>query len=179
MAEVLLRDLLATHGVGARVASAGLYPPGSPATADAVAVMADRGLDLQRHRSRQIDHALLSRADLILTMTREHVREVAVTDPSFLAKAFTLKELVHLGELVGPRLAGESHDAWMARLATSRRREALLGVGHDDAYDIADPIGGSRAQYRTTANELETLLIRMVELTWLLSGAGEARGLPA
>jgi protein-tyrosine phosphatase len=176
MAEVLLRNLIATHGVRARVASAGLYPSGSPATPDAVQVMADRGLDLRRHQSRQIDHDILGHADLVVTMTREHVREVAVGDVAFLDKTFTLKELVMLGDLVGPRRPGEPYKGWLARLAASRRREALLGVGHDDAYDVADPIGGTRAQYRATAKELEELLTRMLELVWNVPKDGEARG---
>src|ERR1044071_920605 len=67
MAEALLRDLIATHGLQARVISAGLYPSGNPATPDAVKVMAERGLDLQAHRSRQIEPSLLQAADLIVT----------------------------------------------------------------------------------------------------------------
>ena len=176
MAEVLLRDLIRTHGVSARAASAGLYPPGAPATAEAVQVMADRGLDLSGHRSRQIDQPMLAQADLIVTMTREHVREVAVADVTFLAKTFTLKELVGLGDQIGPCRPGEAPTGWMARLTTSRRREALLGVGHDDAYDVVDPIGGTKGQYRATAAELDALLARLVQLLWLARRDGEARG---
>lgn len=176
MAEALLRHLFVTHGVPARVTSAGLYPSGAPATPDAVAVMADRGLDISRHRSRQIDHDILGRADLVVTMTREHVREVAVGDVAFLGKTFTLKELVSLGEAIGPRPPGDATALWMARLASSRRREALLGVGHDDAYDVEDPIGGTRAQYRATAKELDGLLTRMVALIWNVGRDGAAQG---
>jgi protein-tyrosine phosphatase len=176
MAEALLRNLIATHRVPARVTSAGLYPSGAPATPDAVAEMADRGLDLSTHRSRQIDHDILGRADLVVTMTREHVREVAVGDVAFLVKTFTLKEIVALGEAAGPRRPGEATALWMARLAASRRRESLLGVGHDDAYDVEDPIGGTRAQYRATAAELEDLLTRMVALIWDIGRGGHAQG---
>jgi protein-tyrosine phosphatase len=166
MAEALLRHFITTYGLPARAASAGLYPSGSPATPDAVAVMADKGLDLRAHQSRQIDRQILGQADLVLTMTREHVREVAVIDVAFLGKTFTLKELVHLGEALGPRWPGEEPASWFARLAANRRREALLGVGHDDAYDVEDPIGGTKGQYRTTAAELERLLARAVALIW-------------
>jgi protein-tyrosine phosphatase len=166
MAEALLRDLIATHGLPARALSAGLYPSGSPATPDAVRVMADRGLDLERHRSRQIDPEILGQADLIVAMTREHVREVAVADVDFLRKTYTLKELVLLGDLVGPRRPGEPLDGWLGRLSAARRREALLGVGHDPVYDVEDPIGGSLAQYRATAAELDELLVQLVDLAF-------------
>lgn len=167
MAEALLRNLIATHQLPARVASAGLYPSGSPATPEAVQVMADRGLDLTRHVSRQISLPILTQAGLIITMAREHVREVAVADVGFLGKTFTLKELVTLGELHGPCGPHEEATDWMARIVSSRRREALLGVGHDAAYDVEDPIGGTKAQYRATAAELDALLGRAIDLLWL------------
>jgi protein-tyrosine phosphatase len=166
MAEVLLRDLIAQHDLPSRVISAGLYPSGSPATREAVRTMQERGLDLDPHRSRQIDDAVLRQADLILCMTREHVREVAVADVGFLTKTFTLKELVMLGDLVGPRRPGEALDDWLVRLGAARRRESLLGVGTDPVYDVDDPIGGSLNQFRATADELDGLLARAVDLVW-------------
>lgn len=166
MAEALLRHYFSTYHLPARASSAGLYPSGSPATPDAVAVLQEKGLDLSQHVSRQIDPELLGQADLVLAMAREHVREVAVVDTSFLGKTFTLKELVHLGEVVGPRWPGEEPAAWFRRLSTSRRREALLGVGFDDAYDVEDPIGMSKAKYKATAAELEALLATAVALLW-------------
>jgi protein-tyrosine phosphatase len=166
MAEALLRHRLQVHGVPAQVSSAGLLAAGSPATAEAVAVMAARGLELDAHRSRRIDRDLLGGADLILAMTREHVREVAVLDPPALARTFTLKELVRAGYDVGPRRAGESVGAWLDRVGADRRREALLGVGHDPDYDVEDPVGRPRAEYEQTAAELEHLLERVVALVW-------------
>lgn len=166
MAEALLRHRLRAHGVDARVSSAGLLPAGSPAMPEAVAVMAARGLVLDEHRSRRIDPSILDQADLIIGMTREHVREVAVLDPSALARTFTLKELVRAGYDVGPRRPGDAVSAWLARVGAQRRREALLGVGHDPAYDVEDPVGRPRAEYEHTATELEGLLERLVALVW-------------
>jgi protein-tyrosine phosphatase len=166
MAEALLRHRLEAHGVDARVSSAGLLPPGSPAMPEAVAVMAARGLVLEDHRSRRIEPSILDGADLILGMTREHVREVAVLDPSALARTFTLKELVRAGYDVGPRRPGEALPGWLARVGAQRRREALLGVGHNPDYDVEDPVGRPRAEYEQTATDLEQLLERVVALVW-------------
>lgn len=162
MAEALLRHRLEAVGVDAVVSSAGLYPGGRPATPHGVATMADRGLDLSGHRSRQIDAPRLLAADLVIGMTREHVREAAVLQPDVLSRAFTLKELVRTAAIAGPRRSGEDLDGWLARVAAERNRSDLLGVGHDDELDVADPVGLGRADYERTARLLDDLLAQVV-----------------
>ncbi len=166
MAEALLRHRLGATGAEVRVSSAGLLPGGRPATAHGQAVMADRGLDLSGHESRRVDSSMVAQADLIVGMAREHVREVAVIQPDALARAFTLKELVRAATAVGPRRSDEPLEQWLRTVAAGRRREALVGVGHDDSYDIADPVGGSRLDYNTTADELTHLLDVLVAMIW-------------
>lgn len=162
MAEVLLGHHLASAGVSAHVSSAGLLPGGRPATDHGVAAMADRGLDLSAHRSQQIDTGLLLHADLVIGMSREHVREAAVLLPEVIDRAFTLKELVAMAAVVGPRDRSEELDDWLRRVASARKRSALLGVGHDDQLDVADPVGLSRGHYDRTANLLDDLLGKVV-----------------
>jgi len=59
------------------VRSAGLMAPaGSPASAAAVAVAAEHGLDLSGHRAAQLDSDDLEWADLVLGMTHGHVDAV-------------------------------------------------------------------------------------------------------
>lgn len=166
MAEALLRHRLAAVGVDADVSSAGLHPGGRPATPHGVATMADRGLDLSGHRSRQIDAPLLLAADLVIGMTREHVREAAVLLPDVLGRAFTLKELVRTAAVTGPRRGGEDLDGWLRRLAAERSRSDLLGVGHDEELDVADPVGLGRADYERTARLLDGLLGQVVALAF-------------
>jgi protein-tyrosine phosphatase len=165
MAEALLRHHLGgAHDV--TVSSAGRYPGGSPATDHGQATMAARGLDLSRHTSRQLDKELLAQADLVIGMAREHVREAVVLDPGAIARTFTLKELVRAATAVGPRHEDEPLDGWLERVGAGRRREALLSVGHDEAFDIEDPIGRGRQDYEATAAELDHLLAVLVELAW-------------
>lgn len=166
MAEVLLRHRVAPVDGSVTVASAGLYEGGRPATPHAVATMADRGLELAPHRSRQVRPELLQTADLVVGMAREHVREVAIIEPTAAERSFTLKELVRLGELAGGRRSGEELGDWLRRISVARRRDDLVGVGHDDAYDIADPIGRDRVDYEATADELDGLLARLAALAW-------------
>lgn len=166
MAEALLRRRLEHLGVEATVSSAGLYPSGSPATDTVLQVMAHRGIDLEGHRSRQLTHELLTEADLVVGMTREHVREVAVLDAGALTRTFTLKELVRAGLDIGPRRHGESVAAWLGRAGAGRRREALLGVGHDPDFDVDDPVGRPLEDHEDTAVELEGLIDQLAALVW-------------
>ncbi|QDU71791.1 low molecular weight protein arginine phosphatase [Mucisphaera calidilacus] len=91
MAEVIARDLLARrHGVeaaslgdaGVEVGSAGVMTMGgSAASPEAVAVMAERGLDLSGHVSRGLTHELVRGSDLILAMTQGHLEALLSVAP--------------------------------------------------------------------------------------------------
>lgn len=166
MAEVLLRHHLGEASAEVMVSSAGLYRGGRSATAHGQAVMADRHLDLSRHRSRRLDRTLIERADLVIGMAREHVREAVVLDPGGLTRTFTLKELVRLASAEGRRPDDEPLARWLARLGATRRSEALMGEVHDDAYDVEDPVGRGRAAHESTARELDHLLALLVALAW-------------
>lgn len=161
-----MRRHLAAAGVDATVSSAGLHAGGAPATAHGVAAMADRGLDLGAHRSRRVEEDMVRRADLVIGMAREHVREAAVLGADLLVKSFTLKELARAAEAVGPRGHGEPFAVWLARVAAGRSFPALLGVGYDAVLDVEDPVGRGRADYDVTADLLDDLLGRVVALAF-------------
>jgi len=146
------------------VGSAGLRLVGEPASANGVDVLGERGLDLGAHRSRILDRQLLEDTDLVLAMAREHLREAVLALPDIWPRAFTLKELVRRGDLIGRRAPGESIDAWLARAHSGRNRADLLGSSPDD--DVEDPIGLSRSAYEKTADELSNLVDRLVDLLW-------------
>jgi protein-tyrosine phosphatase len=163
MAEGMLRALLAGHGTRADIASAGLLPGGAPATDDAIAVMADRGIDITRHVSQAIDPEVVRSTPLIIGMARQHVREAVVTYGADIERTFTLKELVRRGAEAGPRRPDETVFDWLARVGAGRRSSDLTGDHHEDD-DIPDPVGRPRADYETTADGLEILLGRLVAL---------------
>ncbi|MGQ0551877.1 MAG: Sua5/YciO/YrdC/YwlC family protein [Planctomycetota bacterium] len=61
-----------------RVLSAGLHTqPGHPASAHAIAALAELGLSLDAHRTSSVAPELLGEADLVLCMTRAHAAELA------------------------------------------------------------------------------------------------------
>ena len=73
MAEALCRQEAAKRGLtDVRATSAGLAADGSPAANNAVAVMGELGLDISRHRSRQLTKDLCESADLFAVMTEDH-----------------------------------------------------------------------------------------------------------
>ncbi len=59
------------------VSSAGTHGlEGYPAEPFAIEALAEMGIDISKHRARQIDRAMVRSADLILTMTADHARVV-------------------------------------------------------------------------------------------------------
>ena len=101
MAAALLGRKAAREGWDDRLAvcSAGLAAFPEPASAGATREMLVRGLDLQAHRSRKLTDAMVSGADLILTMTAGHKREILLRWPEAADKSFT-----------APEFAGEKGD---------------------------------------------------------------------
>lgn len=175
MAEAFLRRRLADLGVEARVHSAGRLFTDQPASADGVAVLEAMGYDTSGHRSRRLTPDMARGADLVLGMAREHVRDVAVIGADLWPRTFTLKELVRRAEQVGARSPNQPFDEWLAKVHAGRTTSDMLGASKDD--DVADPIGAGRSVYRRTANELDDLTARLVELGWARAraGAGGAR----
>jgi protein-tyrosine phosphatase len=165
MAEAFLRERLAEVGVAdVHVHSAGLFESGRAAPEDNVAVMAARGVDLTAHRSVQVTNEMLDAADLVVTMARDHVREVAVNAPQVWPRAFTLRELVRRGQDVGPRQAGQPLDEWIAKVHAGRTAAAMVGMSQED--DVADPMGRSRSAYEAAAAEIDDLITQLVPLVW-------------
>lgn len=83
MAEVLLAQRLEGRGISALVESAGIAAlVGQGADPVAQALMGTRGLDLARHRARQLTPELTRSFELILVMEAGQVRTVEAIDPT-------------------------------------------------------------------------------------------------
>ncbi len=147
------------------VASAGLLQGGYASPPEVVTTMAELGIDLSRHCSRQISSELLGSSDVIVTMARHHAREVVLLVPEVWGRTFTLKEFVRRGEMVGGRRRDEALGSWLARLHHGRQRTDL--VGSADADDVPDPIGGPLDGYRKTARQLGNLVEAVASLLWV------------
>lgn len=94
MAEVLMKREAEARGLSElEFASAGISVwPGSRASKNAVAAMAQRGLDIGRRASVQITPQLIAEADLVLTMTRSHADALREELPRYAARVHTLAD---------------------------------------------------------------------------------------
>jgi protein-tyrosine phosphatase len=139
-------------------------PGGREAPPQVVAAASRFGVDLSEHTSAQLSTDELALADVVITMTRQQLREVVLALPGVWPQAFTLPELVRRGERVGPRRVTQSIAEWIAEVHHGRRREEMIGAARED--DIADPYGGPDAGYRRMATTLADLVDRLGLLLW-------------
>lgn len=105
--EVLLsRELCA--GDMLQIASAGFHSPqGRPADPRMIALAAARGVDLSAHRSRTVDAAMLSEAELVLVMELRHKARLDAEHPEAADKSFLLSQITR-----DPRLPLEIADPY-------------------------------------------------------------------
>jgi protein-tyrosine phosphatase len=164
MAAAILQRELAQRGVAANVHSAGTHAvQQARATRDAVDAMHAEQLDISAHRSEPVRAEDLYKADIILTMTRAQLRELATRSPTAFPRLFTLKELARRARENDVR-ATETIAEWVARVGAGRRASDLLG---DDARDdVEDPIGRSRDFYLTIVQQLTDAVLEIARAGW-------------
>jgi len=160
MGELILR----AHRPALDVRSAGRLEGGVKASATAVDVLAQRGLDLSGHLSRTTTADLLADSDLIIGMTLEHVRDAILMNPGVRVRCFALKDLVRRAGGVGPRIPGQGLDEWLMVVGRGRTTADMLGASEAD--DVQDPMGRSADCYRRCADELDHLLGRVAALAF-------------
>lgn len=167
MAAALLQKRCDELKVDAHVQSAGTRATsGMPPTDEAIAAVAALDCDVAGHRSRTLDPADIAAADVIVTMAREHVRDLVVKHRDAWTRTFTLREVVRRADEIGARDEGneESLRAWAGRLGALRSTASLLDESQDD--DIPDPIGRPASFYADTAATLDDLITRFVRAAW-------------
>jgi len=172
MAEALLRSKL-PPACGIEVDSAGTIGDGTPPPDNAVKVMEDAGLDISERPSRPLDPRTLEAADLVVTMSRQHLVDVVTTHPPVLERAFTFADLLDRAATAGPRRPDETVAAWARRLSAGRTTVSILQL--PSAADIEDPIGGGIGVFEQTRILLDRLTSDLAALlTGEPGGAGEA-----
>ncbi len=96
MAEALFQKMIEEAGKKAKeiqVVSAGTAViQGQPPSKNAVEVLREKKIDITGHRAAPLTKELIQRADLILTMTRNHKEQVIKLAPWAKVKTYTLKE---------------------------------------------------------------------------------------
>ena len=155
-----------------RVRSAGVHGlKGHPAVAEMIAEARARGVDLTAHRGSPVSSEELRGSDLVLAMTERHRDQLVVLEPEARERVFTFKELARLAPHIEPVPTDVPP---RRRLRTLAKRAARLRPYVErpaDLEDVADPYGGSVAEYRACAREIADLVTVIADATF-----GPARG---
>lgn len=116
----------------------------------------------QAHASRRVNEAILADSDLIVTMTRQHRREVVGLDPRTVKRTFTLRELTRILWNIGgftPQPsdgAAPGRERLLVQIAHLSRFRGVAGgaspASTDD--DVIDPYGQSAAVYERSAGQI-------------------------
>lgn len=157
MAECMMLHSLEERGCNdVHVSSAGTWAyDGNPATPDAVATVAQDGIDLSDHRSRPIEMDELLAADVIVAMTSVHVRELTSLAPEVVDRIVLMKELREIDPVSVPEDApvDQKVDALLRGERPGRRR----------SLDVDDPMGLPASAYERCARELRAGIDVLVE----------------
>ncbi|SPD85135.1 conserved protein of unknown function [Micropruina glycogenica] len=158
LAEQLMRRAFQRLEVDALVASAGLLTGGFATPSVGVRVASNHGLDLTRHLSVQVGARLVEVSDLILTMTREHAREIVALAPDAWARVYPLKQFTELTDSITlPRRANFRDAAVM--VGEARRVNSILGNPSYDA--VEDPMGRPTQVWEAVLADLSTHIDRV------------------
>jgi protein-tyrosine phosphatase len=135
------------------IESAGLIVDGgAPVPRNGLLVASEIGIDLSTHRSRRADLRRLGDWDLILAMTREHVREIVGADATLWPRVFTIKQFRRWIDQHPPP-PGAPLRAWIDRVGADRSRFDAVGASVDD--DIGDPLRSPPQTWRKMARVMD------------------------
>ena len=115
---------------GVRVRSAGVFAAGgSPASPEAVAVMAGQNIDIAGHQSQPLTEALVQDADVIYTMTDGHRQAALGLSPQAAEKICCLDPEQDVIDPIGMGQEIYEMTAQMIRQAIERRVAERFGDG--------------------------------------------------
>jgi protein-tyrosine phosphatase len=142
LGRAYLDDALGDDAWSVRLLSAGTHAVvGSAMHPDSALVLAGFGGNPYGFEAQQLVEGQILEADLVLTMTRGHRRDVLSLAPRALARTFTLREAADLLALLGQdvELLGET---WVerGRALVKALSTARSGRQSSSADDIRDPI---------------------------------------
>ena len=127
MAEEIAEDIGDQSSVDFKFKSAGTFAcEGDPATDEAIEVMGEIDLDIEKHKSSQFDKELAQWADIIFAMEAKHIEEMEAMAPEEEHKMHTL-----LGFAAGKE-----------------------GYPGEEGFDIIDPYRDPIEDYRETRDQL-------------------------
>lgn len=171
MAEAFLKGLAQEKGLVIAVRSAGISTiNGLPVSSHSLYALQRRGIAHQGSSS-VLQEEVLDWADIVLTMTSSHKRDILQRYPEAVDKLYTVKEFAYMDKELQEQIS--EHE----QLYTELQMQHILGQPIDEKqkqrlslleraipnFDIADPFGGSQSVYDDCADELEEVIFRLVD----------------
>ncbi|MFU8871585.1 low molecular weight phosphatase family protein [Micromonospora sp. SL4-19] len=153
MAEYIARRLLADLPVSLESAGTDAVD-GAPMHPYAIDVAAGTGADPAAFRTRRLRPEHLTGATLVLTATRRQRSVCTALAPAALHRTFTLRQFGRLAAAAEVTGAPGRSPLRTAVIAAARARGRLQPAA-PAADDLRDPIGGSPADFRRCAEEIE------------------------
>ena len=165
LGDAYLRERLGQQAAAIQLTSAGTRAVvGSGMHPDSELVLQGFGAAAGNFRARQLQEEMAHQADLTLTMTRTHRREVLERVPRALSRTFTLREAADLLRLLGDDLALDGGDAGERLRALVRELGAARGRRESRADDdIRDPIGQPLEVHQEVGEAIVESLIAVLE----------------
>lgn len=164
MAELILArriaDALPEQAGRFRVHSAGTYGMGGyPIDPRAALAISGQGIDSTGFTARELSDEMVTRADVVLTATRDHRATTVTMAPRSARRTFTLREFgrlcagVQVGELPGDDVVVRARE--IVRAAGDRRGLVPAPYAEDE---IIDPYGARQADFGSTLSLIEDSL---------------------
>jgi protein-tyrosine phosphatase len=141
------------------VASAGIAAlVGEPIDEEVASRLRRLGADPRNFVARQIDEGTVAGADVVITLTRQHRREVVALHPRAVRRTLTLLELARLVPVVSITHPPDSGPAarlrTLAQVALAHR--GLLPPVHPEDDDVSDPLGRDARAYDLATSKINT-----------------------
>jgi low molecular weight protein-tyrosine phosphatase len=176
LGRAYLDETLGDDASAVRLASAGTQAVvGSAMHPDSALVLRGFGGDPDGFVARQLAEGMVMDADLVLTLTRGHRRDVLTLAPRALARTFTLREAADLVSLLGDvEPAGETL-AERARALVKDMAAARSRRESSSADDVADPIGQPLEAHQEAGDAIVAALLPLLGRIADLSGADAGR----
>lgn len=117
------------------ITSAGTWATdGIPASFNSIAVMGEKGIDIQNHRSQIVSSELLQKHNLVLTMEKGHKEALQVEFPKLAERVYLLSEMVGGTFDIDDPYGGKIDDYRV----TADEVDQVLSDGFDRICQLAD-----------------------------------------
>lgn len=164
LARAVMDERLGESAGAIRMVSAGTRAVvGADMHPDSAFVLRGYGAEAGDFRAQQLHDGLIARADLTLTMTREHRGDVLKRAPRSLARTFTLREAAALLS----RLPDEVRSEGASFPARARALVATLAAERGHRFpgcdDVPDPIGRPIEVHQEVGESIAAALLPIME----------------